>query len=60
MELLKVRKNQKADWCAIDSPKKQTDKFDLFTLKSKKAIKTNSSLHFLGESMARKSAFEIN
>ena len=25
---LKVRTNRKADWHAVDSPKKQTDKFD--------------------------------
>ena len=50
----------KADWCAIDSPKKRTDEFDLFAVKSKKAKKTNSSVRFLGESMARQSAFEIN
>ena len=50
----------KADWGAIDSPKKQTDEFDLFAVKSKKANKTNSSLRFLGESMAPQSAFEIN
>ena len=34
--------------------------FDLFAVKSKKANKTNSSIRFLGESMARQSAFEIN
>ena len=36
------------------------DQFDLFAVKIKKANKTNSSVRFLGESMARKSAFEIN
>ena len=45
---------------ALDSPKKRTDEFDLFAVKSKKANKTNLSVHFLGESMARQSAFEIN
>ena len=50
----------KADWRAVDSPKKRTDEFDLFAVKSKKANKTNSSVRFLGESMARQSAFEIN
>ena len=50
----------KADWHAIDSPKKRTDEFDLFGVKSKKANKTNSSVRFLGESMAPQSAFEIN
>ena len=49
----------KADWRVIDSPKKQMDEFDLFALKTKKANKTNSSIRFLGESMARQSAFEI-
>ena len=50
----------KADWRAVDSPKKRTDEFDLFAVKSKKANKSNSSVRFLGESMARQSAFEIN
>ena len=39
---------------------KKTNKqiwFDLFAVKSKKANKTNSFVHFLGESTARKSAF---
>ena len=39
----------KADWRAVDSPKKQTDEFDLFAVKSKKANKTNSSVRFFGE-----------
>ena len=60
MFTLRVRKNQKADWRAIDSPKKRTDEFDLFAVKSKKANKTNLSVHFWGESMARQSAFNIN
>ena len=50
--LLKVRKNWKADWRAVDSPKKRTDEFDLFAVKSKKVNKKNSSVRFLGESMA--------
>jgi hypothetical protein len=50
----------KADWSAIDSPKKRTDEFDLFDVKSKKANKPNLSFHFLGESMECQSAFEIN
>ena len=50
----------KADWRAIDSPKKQTDEFDLFAVKCRKTNKTNASIRFLGESMARQSAFEIN
>ena len=36
------------------------DEFNLFAVKSKKANKTNSSIRFLGESMVRQSAFEIN
>ena len=32
------------------------DEFDLFAVKRKKANKTNSSVRFLGESMARQSA----
>ena len=50
----------KAIYGLLTSPKKRTDEFDLFALKSKKANKTNSSVCFLGESMARQSAFEIN
>ena len=38
----------------------QTDEFDLFAIKSKRANKTNLSVHFLGESMVRQSAFEID
>ena len=30
----------------MDSPKKQTDEFDLFAVKNKKANKTNSSVPF--------------
>ena len=44
----------------IGAPKKGTDEFDLFAVKSKKANKTNLSVRFLGESMVRQSAFEIN
>ena len=58
--ILKVRSNQKADWRAIDSPKKRTDKFDLFAVKNKKGNKKNSSVCFLGKSMVRQFAFEIN
>ena len=51
----------KADWRAVDSPKKWTDKFDLFVVKSKKANKTNSFaclfVYFVGKSKARQSAF---
>ena len=33
----KGQMNRKADWRAVDSPKKRTDEFDLFAMKSKKA-----------------------
>ena len=36
----------KADWRALDSPKKRSDEFDLFAMKSKKANKTYSSVRF--------------
>ena len=49
----------KADWRAIDSPKKRTNEFILFAVKSKKANKTNSFVRFLGESTARQSAFDF-
>ena len=50
----------KADWRAIDSPKKRTDEFVLFAFLLFMANKSNSSVRFLGEFMARQSAFEIN
>ena len=50
----------KADWRAIDSPKKQTDKFVLFAFLLFMANKSNSSFRFLGESTARQSVFKIN
>ena len=31
--------NWKSDWIVVDSPKKWTDEFDLFAVKSKKANK---------------------
>ena len=37
--MLKVSLFRKADWRALDSPKKRTDEFDLFAVKSKKANK---------------------
>ena len=39
----------KAIYGLLTSPKKQTDEFDLFAVKSKKANKTNSFVHFCGE-----------
>ena len=59
-EVCKGQLISKADWQAIDSPKKRMDEFYLFAVKSKKANKTNLSVPFLGESMTRQSAFEIN
>ena len=50
----------KANCQAVDSPKKQMDEFDLFAVKSKKANKTNSSVHFMEEVSRPKIAFEIN
>ena len=49
----------KADWCAIDSPKKQTDEFVLFPFLLFTANKSNSSVRFLGESTAHQSAFQL-
>ena len=42
--LLKVRKNQKADWWAVDSPKKRTEEFDLFAVKNKKANESRKKI----------------
>ena len=47
----------KADWRAIDSPKKRTDEFVLFAFLLFTANKSNSSVWFLGESRACQSAF---
>ena len=47
----------KANWRAIDSPKKRTDEFDLFAFLLFTANKSNSSVCFLGESTAHQSAF---
>ena len=40
----------KADWRAIDSPKKRTNKFVFFAFLLSTANKTNSFVRFLGES----------
>ena len=48
--LLKVRWNRKADWQAVESPKKQTDEFDFFAVKGKKANKPDSFVPFFGKS----------
>ena len=47
----------KADCRAIDSPKKRTDEFVLFAFLLFTANKSNTSVHFLGESTAGQSAF---
>ena len=47
----------KADWRAVDSPKNRTNEFVLFAFFYFTANKTNSFVHFLGESTARQSAF---
>ena len=49
----------KADWRAIDSPKKRTDEFVFFAFLLFTANKSNSSVRFLGESMKRQSAFQV-
>ena len=49
----------KADWRAIDSAKKQTDEFVLFSFLLFTAKKSNSSIRFLGESTERQSAFRF-
>ena len=43
---IKCQKNRKEDWRAVDSPKIQTDEFDLFAVKSKKANKQIRPLVF--------------
>ena len=48
----KGRIKPKADLDAIDSPKKPTNEFVFFAVKSKKAIKTNLFVRFSGESAA--------
>ena len=49
----------KADWRAMDSPKKRTDKFVLFAFLLFMANKSNLSVRFLGESTACQSAFRF-
>ena len=43
----------KADWGAVDSPKKRMNEFVLFAVKSKKANKTNLFVCFFGENLRR-------
>ena len=47
----------KADWRAVDSPKKRTNEFVLFAFLLFTANKSISSVHFLGESTVRQAAF---
>ena len=49
----KGQRKPKADWCAVDSPKKRTKEFVLFAFSLFLANKTNSFIRFLGESTAR-------
>ena len=46
-----------AVWARRRFSQKTNEKFVLFAMKSKKANKKNSLVRFLGESMARQSAF---
>ena len=47
----------KADWHAVDSPKKRMNKFGFLPWKAKKQTKKNSFVCFLGESTVCQSAF---
>jgi hypothetical protein len=47
----------KANYGQLTSPKKQTDEFVLFAFLLFTTNKSNSSVRFLGESMASQSAF---
>ena len=47
----------KADWRAVDSPKKQTNEFVLFAFLLFTANKTNSFVCFLGETTSRPNRF---
>ena len=49
----------KEDWRAIDTPKKRMDEFVLFAFLLFTANKSNSSVCFLGESMARQSVLRF-
>ena len=57
LQLSKGQLLSKADWHAIDSPKKRTNEFVLLAFLLFTANKSNSSLHFLRESTAGQSAF---
>ena len=47
----------KANFQAVDSPKKRTNEFGVFAFLLFTAKKSNSSIRFLGESTAHQSAF---
>ena len=49
----------KADWRTIGSPKKRTNEFVLYALLLFPANKSNSTIHFLGESTTCQSAFRF-
>ena len=57
MEYSKGQLISKADCCAIDSSKKQTDEFVLFAFLLFTANKSNWPVRSLGESTASQSAF---
>ena len=46
----------KADWCAVDSPKKRKNEFVFSYSEKQKSKKIHSFVHSLGESAAHKSA----
>ena len=58
--MLKGQLISKADWRAIDSPKKWTDEFVLFAFLLFTAKESNLAVCFLGESTARQSAFRFH
>ena len=49
----------KADWGAVDSPKKRMNEFVLFAVKSKKANKKKSFVRFWGESTVSQSVLDF-
>ena len=49
----------KADWRAVDSPKKRKNEFVFSCSEKQKSKKTNSFVHSLGESAARQSAYGL-
>ena len=49
----------KADWRAVDSPKKRKNEFVFSCSEKQKSKKTNSFVHSLGESAAHQSAYGL-